>query len=188
MNAYLGKAFLIAILLMGLVAIYFNAPLRDRSFAIGAWLVFSLIAGFWVLLLPVLFCPNCRRATAYFDNYTERQDSLTSGHRRYLKCKHCHSIIDRLNGTVVRRLTAVEGRNLDRFRFLFNMWLLLMIAGILLVGVSIVVGIIVVLINLEGRANNDHARVVRLGCIGGFIIGLMLVVIGWGMIRRAHRS
>jgi uncharacterized membrane protein (DUF485 family) len=187
MNAYLGKAFLIAILLAGFAGVYFKTPLGDRSFALGVWLAFSLIAGGWVLLLPVLCCPNCRRATAYFDNYSERQDSLTGGHRRHLKCKHCHSVIDRLNGTVAHQFTAVEGRNRDRFSFLVNMWVLLMFAGILLIGVSIVVGIIVVLITLEGRANNDHALVVRLGCVGGFVIGLLLVVIGWGMIRRTHR-
>jgi hypothetical protein len=187
MNAHLGKAFLIAILLAGLAGVYFRTPLGDRSFALGVWLVFSLIAGCWVVLLPVLCCPNCGRATWYFDNYTERQDSLTGGRRRHLKCNRCHSVIDRLNGTVVRRLTAVEGRKLDRFSFLVNVGLLLMIAGILLIGASVVVGIIVVLIALEGRADNNHALVVRIACAGGFVIGLLLVVIGWGTIRRAHR-
>ncbi|QDV30479.1 hypothetical protein Spb1_24130 [Planctopirus ephydatiae] len=67
------------------------------------------------------------------------------------------------------------------------MGLLLMFAGILLIGVSLVIGIIVVLITLEGRANNDRALVVRFGCVGGFVIGILLVVIGWGMIRRAPR-
>jgi hypothetical protein len=187
MNAYLGKASLVAVLLAGFVGIYFKTPMGDRTFALGVWLVFSLIAGCWILLLPVLCCPNCRRATAYFDNYSERQDSLTGGHRRHLKCNHCHCVIDRLNRTVVLRLTAVEGRNRDRFSSLVNMWVLLMFAGVLLIGVSIVVGIIVVLSTLEGRANNDHALVIRLGCVGGFVIGLLLVVTGWRMIRRAHR-
>ncbi len=187
MNAYLGKAFIIAILLAGFAGIYFRTPLGDRTFALGAWLVFSLIAGCWVLLWPVLYCPNCGRATEYLDNYSERQNSLTGGHRRQFKCKHCHSVIDRLDGTVVHRLTAADGRNLDRISFLINMWLVLLAAGISLIGVSIVVGIIVVLITLEGRANNDHAPIVRLGCVGVFVIGLLLVVIGWCMKRRAHR-
>jgi type III secretory pathway component EscS len=186
MNAYLGKAFIIAILLAGFAGVYFRTPLGDRSFALGVWLVFSLIAGGWVLLMPVLCCPNCGRATAYFDNYSERQDSLTGGNRRHVKCKHCHSVIDRLNGTVVHRLTAVDGRNLDRIRFLLSMWLVLMAAGILLIGVSIVVGIIEVLITLESRAN-DHALIVGIGCVGVFVTGLLLVAIGWGMKRRAHR-
>ncbi len=34
---------------------------------------------------------------------------------------------------MVRPRTAVEGKHLDRFSFLVNMWLLLMFAGILLV-------------------------------------------------------
>ncbi len=187
MNAYLGKALLIAILLAGFAGVYFKTPLGDRSFALGVWLVFSLVAGCWVLLLPVLRCPDCGRATAYFDNYSERQDSLTGGHRRHLKCKHCHSVIDRLDRTVVQRMTATDGKNVDRINSLFSLWLVLLAAGISLIVVSTVVGIIVVLITLEGRANNDHALVVRLGCIGGFVIGLMLVVIGWRMKRRAHR-
>ena len=187
MNAYLGKAFLIAILLAGFVGIYFRTPLGDRSFGLGVWLVFSLIAGYWVLSLPVLCCPNCRRATEYFDNYSERQDAQSGGHRRHFKCKHCHSVIDRLNGTVVHRMTAVEGRKQNRFSFLINMWLLLLAAGISLMGVSVVGGIIVVLITLEGRANNAHALIVGLGCIGAFVVGLLSVVMGWVMIRRAHR-
>jgi hypothetical protein len=187
MKAYLGKAFLIAILLAGFAGIYFNTPLGDRSFALGLWLVFSLIVGCGVLLLPVLRCPDCGRATDYFDNYSERQNSLTGGNRRYFKCRHCHSVIDRLNGTVVQRLTAVDGRILDRISFLINAWLVFLAAGISLIGVSIFFGILVVLITLEGRANNDHALIVWLGCVGVFVIGLLLVVIGWGMKRRADR-
>lgn len=187
MNAYVGKAFLIAILLAGFAGVYLRIPLGDQPFALGVWLVFSLIFGFWVLLLPVLRCPDCGRATAYFDNYSERQNSLTGGHRRHLKCKHCHSVIDRLNRTVVQRMTATDGKNVDRINSLFNLWLVLLAAGISLIVVSTVAGIIVVLITLEGRANNAHAPIVRLICVGLFVIGILLMVIGWGMKRRAHR-
>ncbi len=121
MNAYLGKAFLIAILLAGFAGVYFKTTLGDRSFALGVWLVFSLVAGCWVLLLPVLRCPDCGRATAYFDNYSERQDSLTAvGIAATSSAKHCHSVIDRLDRTVVQRMTATDGKNVDRINSLFQ--------------------------------------------------------------------
>ncbi len=84
-------------------------------------------------------------------------------------------------------MTATDGKSVDRINSLFSLWLVLLAAGISSNLCLDCVGIIVVLITLEGRANNDHALVVRLGCIGGFVIGLMLVVIGWRMKRRAHR-
>lgn len=187
MNAYLGKAFFIAMLLAGCAGVYLNAPSGDRSFATGVMLVFSLIAGGWVLLHPTLCCPHCGRATAYLDNYSERQDKLTGGHRRHVQCKRCHSVIDRLNGTVVHRFTAVEGTNLSRVTIRLHLWIVLLAAGISLIGVSIIGGIMVVLVTLEGRANSDHALTVRLGCVGVLGIGLFLVAISWGLKRRAHR-
>jgi ribosomal protein S27E len=187
MNANLGKAAIIAILLAGFAGIYFRTPVGDRSFALGVWLVFSLIFGCWILLLPVLRCPDCGRATMYFDNYSERVDSLTGGHRRHVKCKQCHSVIDRLGGTVVNRLMAEEGRNLDRIDFLLDMWRVLLAAGICLIGVSIVLGIIMVLITLDGHANNQRLAIGYSTCAGMFMLGLILVAAGWHQKRRASR-
>ena len=144
MNAYIVKAILITLSLAGLPLMYFFPPRGvDRWFAVSAWLVFAGISSTLILLMPMLHCPHCGRATSYFDTYTETVDRLQGGRRRHIQCKHCHSIIDRLSRTVVTRLPKAKGRSLIRFSFLLGIGRLLCTVGYGLVVVSIFFGALV---------------------------------------------
>ena len=66
MNAYLGKAFLFAILLAGFVGVYFKTPVGDRSFALGVWLDFSSsqAAGFCFYLYSAVPTADVQQSTS----------------------------------------------------------------------------------------------------------------------------
>jgi hypothetical protein len=190
MNAHTAKAFVIAGLLvvsaLGYLA-YLRQPSGDRWFAVVVWLAFAGFAGILVLLVPVLRCPNCGRATAYFDNYFEWTDRLTGGFRRRIKCKSCHCIIDRLTGTVVARLPRDEGRLISRLLLLVRIGWTLCSAGYALVIGSVGIGAIVADGIAEGVGNRHRAGVVLLGCGIALTAGLLLAVAGHWLKRRAGR-
>lgn len=188
MSPLRAKALFVALIVVGLAVIYIKTPPGDRWFSVGAWFVFSCGVAIYVLRLPVLRCPDCNRATPYFDNYSEEMDGLTGGTRRRVKCTQCHAIIDRLTCRVVERLPESVGQRLDRFGSLIGMWLLLVAAGVFLIVVSTILGFIVALIVRDGHANEDRLGVVFFGCGSAFILGFVLIAIGWYQKRRALRN
>ena len=178
---------MIAVLVVGLVLMDFTQPSGDRGFAVVAGCVFAGVVAILILLIPVLHCPNCGRATAYFDNYFEWTDRLTGGFRRRIQCKHCHSMIDRLSRTVVAQLPRDEGDFIIRLSVLMRLGWTLRGAGYALVIGSVGLGAILVHGIAAGVGIYHRAGVVLLGCGIAFATGFLLAVAGHRLRCRARR-
>ncbi|MCL6504522.1 MAG: hypothetical protein K6T86_17720 [Pirellulales bacterium] len=187
MSANIVKALLIAMLLAGVPLAYFTQASGDRWFAVVAWLAFAGIAGMVILLMPVLHCPNCGRATKYFDNYYPWTDRLRGGFLRHIRCKHCHSVIDRLSRTVVARLPRDEGQYITRLSVLVGIGRMLCAGGYALVIGSFGMGAIVAHGMVEGVGNRYRGGIVLLACGMAFTAGLLLAVAGHWLRRRGGR-
>ncbi len=85
------------------------------------------------------------------------------------------------------RLPRDEGRALNRLRFLIGAWLVLCCAGCSLIVASVVLGMIVAWSVDQGSANSHRAGVVLLACGVAVTAGLLLVVAGWWLKRRAKQ-
>lgn len=179
-----AKSTLIGILLAGLVAVYFGAPSGDRWFAVGLWLVFAIIAGAIVLLIPMLRCPDCGRETDYFHNYSE---TVANRRYRFIKCRGCHAMIDRESGEVVARIQPDEGQTLDRTSFLVQCAILFVFTGVCLIIVSVTIGVITILLITEGRGNSNRTATVFIGSGVGLLLGIMLIVAPIVALRRSQR-
>src|SRR5262245_18902886 len=116
----MGKIVVIATLLFSVLLAYWLEPGGDRWFAVGVWLVLTVIVGTIVLLMPVLHCPDCDRATPYMNNYRAWTARLTGNARQNVKCRHCGCIFDRLTSRVIGRMPLGESRVIDRMVFLFR--------------------------------------------------------------------
>ena len=179
-----AKSALISILLATPVAAYFGAPSGDRWFAVGLWLVFAIIAGAIVLLIPMLRCPDCGRETNYFHNYSE---TLANRHRRFTKCRGCHAMIDRATGDIVARIPPEEGQAIDRSSILIQCGILFVIMGINLLIVSVAILVITCLVVAEGRSNSNRTAIVVIGSGVGILLGILLIAAPILALRRSQR-
>lgn len=187
MNAYTAKALVMATLLLGVAPAYFLTPSGDRWFAVGLWLLFSVIVGILVILKPVLHCPDCGRATRFFVNHAGWSARDPGGFRRHVTCANCGCIMDRLSGDVVGRIPPEEARIANRLVSSIRMRLGLFCVGCALIVGSIGVGTIVVRIVLQGSAHRDRAAIVLLGCGVAFLGGLFSLATSWWLNRKAKR-
>jgi hypothetical protein len=143
--------------------------------------------GLLVLLLPVLRCPGCGRATRYFDNYSGWGARFTGDAYRHVNCRRCGCVIDRLTRSEVGRVPLDEVRILDRIVFLIRTALGLFLAGCSLVVCSTGVAIIIVQVMNEAGARRDRGALVLLGCGLVFLAGLASVAAAWWLKRKAWR-
>ena len=179
MNAVQAKALTIVFLLVGFVPAYFLTSSGDRWFAVGLWLLCSVVVGLVVVTTPVLRCPQCGRATRYFDTYSDWTARLTGEFRRCVRCASCGTIIDRLSGDAIARTGADEARVIGRLAASLRMRLGLLWAGLALIFASLGVAAIIVRIMIDGNARPHRAGMVLAGCGVALVAGLALLLIAW---------
>jgi hypothetical protein len=185
MSEYTRKFVIIAVLVSCLAPIYYSMPSGDRMFAVWLWLGFCGVIGGLIWFTPILHCPRCGWCTPY---HTYSWGARWTGYmRRYIKCRKCHCIIDRLTGESVGKLPPEEGRALDRLVRLIRLRLgLYWLGGSLIVG-SLGIGFIILRIALDGAAHQDRARNVLLGCGLVFLVGVSSLATAWWLKRKTRR-
>jgi hypothetical protein len=187
LNANIAKYLIVAGSIVMIPLAYFTGPSGDRWFRMGAMAVFAIVLSCMFLPLSALRCPNCRRATDYFDTYSERYSRLSGGHRRFILCRHCYTTIDRLDGSALLQRAPEDGRTISHLGILCLTKLFMLVFGWILLLFGAWSLFAIAWPQSQRVPPNPRIIVISVFCGLPFFVGFTMLVSTWWLKRRIQR-